>query len=169
MDNSTKYTFHVDGDFNTEFTIEDLERLDITEQVGGKLSIIYNNTVYNVEVLHYSSDKQLVELKVNGESYPVNYDTPLDRLIDKLGLDEIATPDSMEVLSPMPGVVIECVVAEGDEIAQGDKLIILEAMKMENAIIAEMDGIVESVAIEKDQSVDKSQLLLTIKKAEETT
>ena len=64
--------------------------------------------------------------------------------------------------SPMPGVIVAVAVFEGDAVRQGDKVIILESMKMENELRAPRDGIVSRINISKGDSVEKDQVLVVI-------
>ena len=62
--------------------------------------------------------------------------------------------------SPYPSLVLEVMASSGQEVKKGDALLILEAMKMENVIKAQGDGIVKEVQIEKGQTVDKGAILV---------
>lgn len=61
----------------------------------------------------------------------------------------------------MPGLVMNIVVSEGDEVKKGDHLITLEAMKMENILKASHDGKIKTLNVRKSDPVEKNQLLLT--------
>ena len=67
-----------------------------------------------------------------------------------------------KVTSPMPGTILSVNVAAGDAVKRGQVLMILEAMKMENEIMAPCDGTVTSVAAVKGSSVESGALLCTI-------
>ena len=67
-----------------------------------------------------------------------------------------------EVTAEMQGTILEVNTEEGDEVAAGDVLCVLEAMKMENDIVAEATGTVEQVAVGPDESVDMGDLLFVI-------
>ena len=73
-----------------------------------------------------------------------------------------------EVKSVMPGVVKEMRVAEGDQVAEGQPLLILEAMKMENEIRAPAAGRVAKVAVEAGAAVEKGALLIRLAPEEES-
>ncbi|MCL4140737.1 UNVERIFIED_CONTAM: hypothetical protein GTU68_026156 [Idotea baltica] len=60
----------------------------------------------------------------------------------------------------MPGLVLEVAVTAGQEVAEGDTLLVLEAMKMENVIKASAAGVVTEVKIAAGDSVEKGQVLV---------
>lgn len=64
--------------------------------------------------------------------------------------------------SPLPGVILDLFVKEGETVAEGQKLMILEAMKMENDITADKAGVISKIAISKGSSVMEGDLLITI-------
>ena len=66
------------------------------------------------------------------------------------------------ILSPLPGVIISVDVKQGDSVKRGDKVAVIEAMKMENEIFANKDGTVTSVCVSKGASVDTGSVLCTI-------
>ena len=66
------------------------------------------------------------------------------------------------VNSPMPGTIMSVAVKVGDAVKSGDVLCILEAMKMENEIVAPSDGTVASVNVSQGQSVNSGDLLISL-------
>ncbi|NQZ33606.1 MAG: acetyl/propionyl/methylcrotonyl-CoA carboxylase subunit alpha [Oceanospirillaceae bacterium] len=67
-----------------------------------------------------------------------------------------------QVLAPMPGNLFALMVSNGDEVVAGDTLAIVEAMKMEHSLIAEITGIVSNVEVSLGDQVSEGQLILTI-------
>ncbi|MBQ7210935.1 MAG: biotin/lipoyl-binding protein [Paludibacteraceae bacterium] len=67
-----------------------------------------------------------------------------------------------KVTSPLPGSVIKVLVAEGQAVKTGDTLLTLESMKMENAIMAETDGVVKQILVTPGQNVMQEDLLVVI-------
>ncbi len=64
--------------------------------------------------------------------------------------------------APMPGMVISYEVKEGDSVSQGDVLVILEAMKMQNSLTSSVAGTIKSIKVSPGTSVEKNQVILTI-------
>jgi len=69
---------------------------------------------------------------------------------------------STEILAPMPGTIIDVMVSPGEAVVEGQELVILEAMKMENPIVATADGTVKEVAVNVDDKVATSQVMVII-------
>ena len=74
-----------------------------------------------------------------------------------------AAGEGEKISAPMPGTILDVRVKAGDVVKKGQILMILEAMKMENEIMAGEDGTVTSVAAVKGASVQTGDLLCTIK------
>ena len=68
----------------------------------------------------------------------------------------------VSVKAPMPGSIMQVNVAVGDKVKKGAVLCVLEAMKMENEIMAPQDGVVASVEVKKGDSVTTDALLVTM-------
>ncbi len=67
-----------------------------------------------------------------------------------------------EVKSPMAGTIFELLVEQGDQVEEGDELVILESMKMEIPVEAPGDGSVETVHIAQGDQVQEGDLLITL-------
>ena len=72
------------------------------------------------------------------------------------------TGDGEVVPAPMAGIVLSVNKNVGDAVKKGDVLVILEAMKMENEILAPADGVVKAIHVSSNESVESNQPLLTI-------
>ena len=69
---------------------------------------------------------------------------------------------SGEVHAPMPGLIVDITVESGQVVKQGDTLIILESMKMQNELKSPVEGVVRTIHVEAGQAVDKNDLLAEI-------
>ena len=76
--------------------------------------------------------------------------------------DPAPTGDGEVVSAPMAGIVLSVNKNIGDAVKKGDVLVILEAMKMENEILAPCDGVVKAIHVSSNESVESNQPLLTI-------
>jgi biotin carboxyl carrier protein len=86
---------------------------------------------------------------------------PIDILLEKLGMKNMGAKKMNNLKAPMPGLITKIMVKEGDEIKQGEPLLILEAMKMENVFKAAADVKIKSVKIAEKQAVEKGAELIT--------
>ncbi|HOO33747.1 MAG TPA: biotin/lipoyl-binding protein [Thermotogota bacterium] len=67
-----------------------------------------------------------------------------------------------EIVAPMAGLVLDVVVKKGQSVNPGDKLLILEAMKMENDIVSDISGTVDEINCKKGENVETGEILITI-------
>lgn len=131
----------------------------ITKISENEWSVLIKNKC--LTVIRSESDKTGKTFIVNGKDISLDVKTELDLILDKLGMDASQATAVNEVLAPMPGAILEVAVTEGMEVLQGDKLIVLEAMKMENIIKSPTSGIISSVSVVVGDSVEKGQPLIT--------
>ena len=73
-----------------------------------------------------------------------------------------ASASGEKVVSPMPGTILKVNVSQGQAVKAGDVLLVLEAMKMENDIVAPVDGVVKQLLVQKGSTVDTDQTLAII-------
>ncbi len=125
-----------------------------------------NGNEYNVDI--NSVEGNIANVTVNGATYEVEMDTPVSA--PAAVKDSSAAPqndtqapapapaakpagEGKAVTSPLPGVIIEVSVKEGQAVKAGQKVAVIEAMKMENEIQASADGTVTAVLVNKGDSV----------------
>ena len=114
-------------------------------------------------------DAEMVRLVRVGQTYHVAVDGRVYVLAPEAsgGGDAHHTLAVPEIVAPMPGKVLSVLVEEGQEVASGDGLLILEAMKMENRIVAEAAAVVRRVHVTDGQMVDGGTLLIELEYREE--
>ena len=128
-------------------------------QEVGLLSLVINNR--SLEAVVEERDG-VSEVLISGELYSVQVqDERAYRLAKARGTVQSVTGEAT-VKSPMPGIIISVPVAEGDLVAKGEKLIILESMKMENELKSPRDGVILSVSVEAGAGVEKGQVLVVV-------
>ena len=69
---------------------------------------------------------------------------------------------SADVLAPMPGTIVDILVKEGEEVLEYQEVLILEAMKMENAIPAPVGGTVKAIKVQVNDKVATNQVLMVL-------
>ncbi|HDP76973.1 MAG TPA: biotin/lipoyl-binding protein [Mesotoga infera] len=67
-----------------------------------------------------------------------------------------------KILSPMSGTILEVLVSVGDSVSPGQKLVILEAMKMENSILSEDSGTISEVRVKKGDNIDAGEIMIVL-------
>jgi len=138
-----------------------LQNLDIVGFGNMQFHVLKDNCSYKAEIIQSDFLDKKYTIKINENTYQINFSDPLDLLIKQMGFEVGQTKQINTINSPMPGLVIDINVKVGQEVQQGDNLFILEAMKMENVFTSPRPGIIKSITINKGQAVDKGQLLLT--------
>ncbi len=111
-----------------------------------------------------SVDGNVTNLEVNGKSASAAAPAAPAPAAAPVAAPKAAAPAGagVTVNSPLPGVILEVSVKEGDVVKKGQKVMLLEAMKMENVIEATADGTVTSIKVNKGDSILEGAPLLTI-------
>jgi biotin carboxyl carrier protein len=133
---------------------------DLVQVSPGYFHILWENKSYKAEVVRADHAAKTFHIKVNGNIYPVELKDKFDLLLEKMGMNSNNSSKVNSIKAPMPGLIIDLKVKNGDVVKQGDPLLILEAMKMENIIKSPGEGTVKSVKIKKGDSVEKNQVLI---------
>ncbi|MFC2187146.1 acetyl-CoA carboxylase biotin carboxyl carrier protein subunit [Fulvivirgaceae bacterium LMO-SS25] len=155
-----KKSYRVQRD-DSNFTIEDKDfPWDISRISDRHFHILLNNVSYNAEVVEIKREEKLVSLKINGQILEVGLKDKFDLLLDKMGLSAVNSQQLSKMKAPMPGLILDIKVAPGDNVAKGDQLLVLEAMKMENVIKSPGEGVVKAIIVKKGDSVEKNQILI---------
>ncbi|TDB58679.1 biotin/lipoyl-containing protein [Arundinibacter roseus] len=122
--------------------------------------VLHNHRSYNVEVIEHDPQQKKSTLRINGALLQVSAQDRFDLLLESLGMSQATEVRINEVKAPMPGLIQSVAVQAGDSVKKGDILLVLVAMKMENAIKATGDGTVKTVKITPGSSVEKNQVLI---------
>jgi len=141
-----------------------------------KYDLTINNSTYEVIVKKVTDTEALVE--VNGQEHSVAINQ-IERLIlpesmPKPKPQQVAGPKAAPaaaptitasgsgVIAPMPGQIKAILVREGDRVSTGQKLLVMEAMKLENKIPATRDGVVKHILVRDGDIVSQGQELIVI-------
>ncbi len=138
-----------------------------------------NDNSYTVVIKDVTDDAVLAE--VNGRKHVVHIDTiahlspPVENQQTTL-MTAASSPtppspkpssapisaDSGTIVTPIPGQIISINVSQGEQVRCGQKLLVLEAMKLENSITATMDGTVSEIFVAEGDVVNQSQPLIVL-------
>lgn len=116
-------------------------------RTGSTVTFIIEGTEYSVDVALHGGSVQ--SASAGGTSAP----TKKDR--------SAREATGSEVRAPMPGIVSEVKVSEGDSVQVGDTLLVIEAMKMENPIKSPRGGVIKTLHVSKGQEVGPGATLVT--------
>ncbi len=134
------------------------------------------NYSFSINGVKYDVDIQSVEgntarLEVNGKQFIVEMHREIKQVktpvIVRSHIKEASTDIERktggvktEIKSPLPGIIVNIFVSKGEEVKKNQKLFSLEAMKMENEIKAERDGVIETIKIAAGQSVLQDEVVM---------
>ncbi len=107
------------------------------------------------------------DLHMDGERFVADVVDERTRAIQAMTGQSGAVRGPRPVRAPMPGMVVRVSVQSGDHVEAGQSVVIMEAMKMENDLKAETAGVVQSVAAEPGQAVEKGAILVEFRSEEE--
>lgn len=122
-----------------------------------KYEIEINNEVYRVAVKELDADADM-----NTQTSPNNPEPEMNTQQNPTPSQPASNEDGLEIKAPMAGSIYKIEVSPGDTVSKGDTVIVLEAMKMENEIVAPQDGVVGEIFVNLNQRVESDQLLLTL-------
>jgi biotin carboxyl carrier protein len=138
---------------------EDEYTLDVSRITPTHLSILWDNRSFNVEV-ERMGDEYIVSTRGEVFTFRVNDER-------SVALDVEEESGESLVTAPMPGLVVKLLVKPGDVVESKDKLLVLEAMKMQNDLTAPCSGTVTEVFVSEGDSVMTSDELVKIEAAGE--
>ena len=135
---------------------------DLVKISDTRFHLILDHRSYRINILNRKSEKELA-VEVNGNKYDLNIKDRYDQLLHDLGMDAALSAKADFIKAPMPGLVVNILVSEGDLVAKDTPLLVLEAMKMENILKATAPGTVDKIHIKARDAVEKGQVLISFK------
>ena len=135
-------------------------QFDSSEISSGYLHIIKDQQSIITEVVKADYKSKTFQIKVKGRIHTVTLQDKMDLLLEKMGISSADDQALKDIKAPMPGLILDIMVENGQAINKGEPLMILEAMKMENVLKSPGDGVIKSIEVQKGQSVEKNQVLI---------
>lgn len=157
-----KNNFKVKVNSKWDLTIskDEVLSLDVVKLKEKKYHLLEDNQSYQGEIVDSNFNNRAYAVKVNGSVYEVSVENQLDQLIKNMGFSTGSSKNVKLIKAPMPGVVLSVNVKVGQEVAEDDSLLVLEAMKMESSLASPCSGIVKNVLVANGNTVEKGQLLI---------
>ncbi|MEM8999789.1 MAG: acetyl-CoA carboxylase biotin carboxyl carrier protein subunit [Bacteroidota bacterium] len=158
MENTYRLKINESHDF--ELSREMVSGLDMLKTGTDTYHLLYHGKSYHIEFITSGFDQKHYVVKINNSENGVRISNPLDILIDEMGFSSNDDKNIGEIAAPMPGLILDILVQEGQEVTVNDSLLILEAMKMENMITSPRNGIIKSIKVKKGAAVEKKHVLV---------
>ena len=150
------------NEFVFTFTSDEIDAMDIIKKSPGEFNLIRDHQSVNAKVKSFDVTGKKVAIEVEGESFDIEIKDELDQMLESMGFGIASTKHIKDIKAPMPGLVLEISVEEGQEVKEGERILILEAMKMENSIMIHADATINKILVKAGQAVDKGQLLVEL-------
>jgi biotin carboxyl carrier protein len=131
---------------------------------AGHYSLLIGDRSYEMFIRatgRQESGASTFEVSIGGQTFEVGVQDERARTLASL-VGEARTSGDVTIRAPMPGLVSNVLVAEGDAVQRGQAVVVLEAMKMENDLSATRAGVVKSLRVAKGQTVAQGDALAVI-------
>ncbi len=135
----------------------------LREDPDGFSYIVWKNKKYMLDVIEKNQNRYTV--MINGVWYSFSVETPISLKRRRYLETQGNTSARVSIEAPMPGKIIDIMVEVGSEVKEGESIIILEAMKMQNEIASHVTGTVQSVSVKKNETVMKDDVMIEILRA----
>ena len=156
---SKNFNIELNSDGSTKIN-RSLQDIQIDEMTHNRFDVLYKNRKHKAEIIEKKQNKYVVE--INGNSYAFSIETPISFQRKKILEKKKGEDHTVTIQAPMPGKIMEVMVTVGAEVKEGDTLVILEAMKMQNEIIASRQGKVVEILVKAGDSVMKNDQLIVL-------
>ncbi|MBL7740329.1 MAG: biotin/lipoyl-binding protein [Chitinophagaceae bacterium] len=136
-----------------------IDTIDFVNKSPGEFHLIKHHRSVIVKILESDTSGKKQKVEVEGETFDIEVKDELDQMLETMGYNFASGKHIKEIKAPMPGLVLSIAVKEGQEISEGDRVLILEAMKMENSITVHANARIKRIAVTAGQAVEKGQVL----------
>ncbi len=149
-------------DIETHLSSGDIQSLDLYTRSSDQIHVLHKDKGFDVTLIESNFSSKEYTVSINGNIYKLQIGDVHDQMVASMGLLDVEEERVNDVQAPIPGLIIDIPVKEGQEVKEGDALVVLSAMKMENILVAPNDGIVETIHINLNDAVEKERLLITL-------
>ena len=148
--------------FLFSFTKDEIDQADLLTLTPVSFNLIKENRCISGKLLKADARAKRLTIEIDGDTFDSEIKDELDQMLEQMGFGKPGIKQVKEIKAPMPGLVLEIAVTDGQEVMQGDKLLILEAMKMETSILIQTSAMIKKVLVSAGQAVEKGQVLVVL-------
>ncbi|MEO6732996.1 MAG: acetyl-CoA carboxylase biotin carboxyl carrier protein subunit [Ferruginibacter sp.] len=150
------------NDFFFTFGENKIKEIDLVQKSPSEFNCIKDNRSVNGHVLETDLANKKFKIAIEGEIFSVEIQDALDQMIERMSQVQGGNKKHTDIKAPMPGLVLEIAVADGQQAAEGEKILILQAMKMENSIVMPANATIKKIMVSKGQVVERGQVLVEL-------
>lgn len=156
-------TFRVKAnDFLFSFTSAAINAADLRQLSPTEFNLLKDHRSINAKLINADSNGKMQVIEIEGETFTIEIKDELDQELEQMGFGLAINKQIKEIKAPMPGLVLDIAVTDGQDVNEGDKLLILGAMKMENSILIQRSARIKKVTVVSGQAVEKGQVLVEL-------
>ena len=150
------------NEFEFSFTQEEIDAIDLVQKSATVFNLLKDHRSVSAVLTAEEPSAKVQTIEIDGEKFDIQIKDELDIMLDQMGFNTVAGKQIKEIKAPMPGLVLEVAVSEGQQVHEGDKVLILVAMKMENSIVINTDATIKRIAVTAGEAVEKGQVLVEL-------
>ena len=150
------------NEFLFSFTKMEIDNADIVQQSSTEYNLIKDHRCVNAKFVEANAAGKKLKIEIEGKIFDIEIKDELDQVLEKMGFGSAINKAIKEIKAPMPGLVLEIAIVDGQDVNEGDKILILEAMKMENCIMIHTNARIKKVIVAAGQAVEKGQVLVEL-------
>ncbi|MFC3810926.1 biotin/lipoyl-containing protein [Lacihabitans lacunae] len=150
------------GGYEFSFDTQKINEMGILKTSADSTEVLVDKRIIKGKVSVDAMVARQLLVDLNGEEFLVEIKSETDLMIETLGFNS-AKANKIKVLkAPMPGLVIDVFVEEGQTVAENENVLVLEAMKMENVIKLPHEAVVKKIHVAKGQAITKGQIMIEL-------
>ena len=150
------------NDFIFSLDEQDIAEIDLWQKSLTEFNCIYKHRSINAVLIEADRNAKQFKISIEGEIFSIEIKDELDQMIDTKGLNAGGGKKHINIKAPMPGLVLEIAVTTGQQVNEGDKILILQAMKMENSIVVPANATIKEILVATGDVVERGQVLVEL-------
>jgi biotin carboxyl carrier protein len=125
------------------------------------MHVLEDRKSYTVDMIQADYSTKEFVFRIDGREVRIKLRDTVEHRVHAMGFDVNKNHVKLkQISSPMPGLVLKVLAAEGDEVTEGQPVLVLEAMKMENVLSAPTAGVISEILTQAGKNVNKGQVLV---------